>query len=223
MDRVLEPELMTEEENARAYAGADFSEAHQGYVSRFASLFPDTPAQAAALDLGCGPGDVTLRFGRRFSGWEIDAVDGSAAMLDQARLSLDREPDLRRRVHLFQAMLPDVTLAQACYQIVVSTSLLHHLPDPKVLWQTVRRFAAPGAIVFVADLFRPPTPDDAAALIDRYAIGEPDVLRLDFYNSLLAAFTPAEVERQLTDAGLTTLKVQTVSDRHLIVWGRMHD
>jgi ubiquinone/menaquinone biosynthesis C-methylase UbiE len=223
VDRVLEPELMTEEENARAYAGADFSDSHQGYVFRFSELFPDAPPQARMLDLGCGPGDVTLRFARRFPGWEIDAVDGSAAMLDQARSSLHLEPGLSERVHLFHAMLPTVTLPDPDYQVVLSTSLLHHLPGPQVLWETVRRFAAPDAIVFVADLFRPPTPHDASALIDRYAVGEPDVLRQDFYNSLLAAFTPYEVEQQLTDAGLTTLKVETVSDRHLIVWGRMPD
>ena len=221
MDRILEPELMTEEENARAYAGADFAEAHQSYVRLFAEIFPDAPAQSLALDLGCGPGDVTLRFARAYPEWRLHAIDGSAAMLGQAQLALAREPEVASRVALIQGVLPDVTLPRPHYSVLLSTSLLHHLPNPQALWQAIRQYAAPGASIFVADLFRPETPGAAAAMIDRYAAGEPDVLRRDFYHSLLAAFTPIEVADQLTAAGLTALHVRTISDRHLVVWGRL--
>ena len=46
------------------------------------------------------------------------------------------------------------------------------------------------------------------------------MLKEDFYNSLLAAFTPAEVEDQLAAAGLS-LEIETISDRHLLVSGRL--
>ncbi|HKL77338.1 MAG TPA: SAM-dependent methyltransferase, partial [Gammaproteobacteria bacterium] len=50
---------------------------------------------------------------------------------------------------------------------------------------------------------------------------EPEQLRTDFYQSLMAAFTPAEVEWQLAAAGLEGLNVRSVSDRHLLVSGRL--
>lgn len=221
VERVLEPELMTEEEDVCTYAGADFSEAHQAYVRLFAELCSEAPAQARTLDLGCGPGDVTFRFSRSYPGWDIHAVDGSAAMLDQAQRALAAEPTVAARVTLIQGLLPNVTLPPNCYQIILSTSLLHHLPNSQALWQTVLRSAAPGAFVFVADFFRSETPNDAAALVDRYAASEPDALRRSFYDSLRAAFTPDEVTAQLADAGLSSLQVQTISDRHLVVWGRL--
>ena len=41
MKRVLEPELMDDAAQARAYAKADFSEENQGFVDRFREYFPD--------------------------------------------------------------------------------------------------------------------------------------------------------------------------------------
>jgi len=56
--------------------------------------------------------------------------------------------------------------------------------------------------------------------VDTYSGDEPEILRTDFFNSLLAAFTPAEVEAQLAEAGLADLRVEATSDRHLMISGR---
>jgi hypothetical protein len=58
-------------------------------------------------------------------------------------------------------------------------------------------------------------------LVETYSADEPRLLRRDFYNSLLAAFTPVEVRSQLRRAGLRELKVEAVSDRHLLVFGQV--
>ena len=71
----------------------------------------------------------------------------------------------------------------------------------------------------MVDLFRPATQADAEKLVHRYASGEPEVLCRDFYNSLCAAFEPAEVEAQLAAAGLAGMAVDVISDRHLAVHG----
>jgi hypothetical protein len=90
-----------------------------------------------------------------------------------------------------------------------------------VLWQTIRQYAKRGTIVFVPDLRRPSSRVRAREFVRKYSGGEPEVLRRDFYNSLVAAFTRAEVREQLKQAGLNTLKVEIVSDRHLLVFGRV--
>lgn len=219
MQRVLEPELMTEEEQARAYAEADYNEAHQSYVRLFAERFPQTPWEALALDIGCGPCDVTRRFAEAFPGWRFHGVDGSPAMLGEARRALAARPDLAARITLMEAVLPGVALLAGGYDVVLSTSLLHHLREPQVLWQSIRQWAAPGASIFVADLFRPDSDQIAEAMVARYIPNEPPVQQRDFYNSLRAAFTPDEVWEQLAPSHLDVLPVEIVSDRHLIVWG----
>jgi hypothetical protein len=57
--------------------------------------------------------------------------------------------------------------------------------------------------------------------VDQYAPDEPDVLRRDFYNSLCAAFTPGEIADQLDAAGLDGYAVEPVTDRHLVITGRV--
>ena len=50
MQRTLEPELMLDDEQARAYAKADFESAHSQYPKLFAECFPNRPAQALVTD-----------------------------------------------------------------------------------------------------------------------------------------------------------------------------
>jgi SAM-dependent methyltransferase len=221
MKRVVEPELMTEETQARAYAQADFDSAHSFYPRFFAKKFPHRPQRAPVLDLGCGPCDVTLRFAGANPGWKFHAVDGSAAMLKYARVAIARQRGLLRRIKLIRGFIPGAVIPRRSYDVILSNNFLHHLHDPQALWQTVQRYSRRGTIVFVTDLRRPASRAQARAFVHKYSRGEPEVLCRDFFNSLLAAFTPAEVRMQLRHAGLNELKVKVTSDRHLIVFGRV--
>ena len=219
MNRVPEPELMLDDEQARAYAQADFESAHSLYPPLFAETFPNHPAKALVLDLGCGPCDVTIRFARANPGYMFHAVDGSAAMLKYAGERIARDGDLAGRIRLIEGYIPGAPIPAKSYDVILSSSLIHHLPDPHALWTTIRQRSRPGTLVFVVDLFRPASRAQAEALTQKYAVNEPGVLKRDFLNSLLAAFTPEEVRQQLEEAGLSTLRVKPISDRHLIVWG----
>lgn len=218
MKRIVEPEVMSAEDQARAYAQADFETAHSSYPKLFAEKFPRRPGKAFALDLGCGPGDVTMRFAKLNPGYTIHAVDGSAAMLRYARAAVARQK-LSRRIKLVEGSIPGVPIPRRTYGVIFSSSFLHHLHHPQVLWQTVQQFSRRGTVVFVPDLRRPNSKSQARAMVKKYSGGEPEVLQRDFYNSLVAAFTPSEVRRQLRQAGLGGLQVEVVSDRHLLVFG----
>lgn len=222
MDRVLEPELMDEEEQARAYAEADFAAAHQAHVDLFLRSWPaeQGPLRGPILDLGCGPADVTVRLARACPEAEIDGVDGSAAMIRRGRERV-AAAGLADRVTLTEGFLPRDAPPRSSYRVVFSSSLLHHLHSPSVLWDSVRRYGAPGAFVFVVDLMRPESPADVDRLVDTYAAGAPEVLRRDYAASLAAAFTPEEIRAQLRAAGIEGLAVEVVTDRHLIVRGTL--
>ena len=101
-----------------------------------------------------------------------------------------------------------------------ANSLLHHLDDPMVIWDTISRHASKGTPVFIMDLMRPASKDRAEELVHLYAENESPILKKDFYNSLLAAYTTEEVKEQLMRAHVTHLTVEALSDRHLLVWGK---
>jgi SAM-dependent methyltransferase len=220
VQRIPEPELMDEFEQARAYAEADFAEPNERFVGYFATEI-QPPRSGAVLDLGCGPGDIVLRLARRHPGLVVHGLDGSGAMLEFGKAKLQAEPELQSRVRFVQGILPGASLPLPRYDAIVSNSLLHHLHDPRVLWRAVRELGAPGAPVLVMDLYRPPSAGAAQEIVEAYSGEEPEVLKRDFFNSLCAAFEPGEVRSQLDASGLGSLDIRVVSDRHLLVAGRL--
>ena len=218
MKRRPEPELMDSEEQTLAYAEADFNEANSLFAEKFQENFPGLPASGRMADLGCGPGDIAIRMAHALPGWNVTGIDAGENMLNRARERLGEEP-VNHRVSFRLAYLPDPSLPAGAWDAVISNSLLHHLPDAQVLWNSIKTLGAPGSSIQVMDLIRPETESEAGRLVDLYAEGAPDILRDDFYNSLLAAYTCAEVKEQLQKAGLDRLTIKTASDRHWIVSG----
>jgi SAM-dependent methyltransferase len=173
-----------------------------------------------ALDLGCGPGDVTFRVARALPQLAIDGVDGSDAMLALAHEDAARR-GLAARVRFARAVLPHDAPPARDYALVYSSSLLHHLREPAALWQSAKRWGARGATLFVGDLLRPASERQARAIVAREAGGEPAVLQRDFFCSLCAAYTLDEVRVQLASAGLAQFALEAVSDRHWISYGAL--
>ena len=210
---------MSDAGQAEAYANADFAEPHSRAIELLEAEFHHPEIDGPILDLGCGPGDITFRLCRRFPGATITAIDGSAAMIEIANRRKRREKEIGKNITFVEGHIPSVHIPRLAYQLIISTSVLHHLPDPSVLWSTVADYAHSGTRIFVYDLFRPGSKKEAVRLVNQYSGNEPDVLKEDFCNSLLAAFEPTEVEQQLSAAGLRELSARIVSDRHIIVFG----
>jgi 2-polyprenyl-3-methyl-5-hydroxy-6-metoxy-1,4-benzoquinol methylase len=220
MQRIPEAELMDEPGQALAYARADFSEPHNHFVALFRERFADTRPGNSVLDLGCGPGDICRRFARAFPDCRIHAVDASESMLALARAETGAQT-LDGGIDYFLAYLPDARLPLKAYHILISNSLLHHLNDPATLWRSLVKYGQPGSLVFVMDLLRPDSREQAEQLLKNYAANEAEVLQKDFFNSLMAAYRPDEVRLQLKQQGIDQLQIEVVSDRHFIVSGQL--
>jgi 2-polyprenyl-3-methyl-5-hydroxy-6-metoxy-1,4-benzoquinol methylase len=219
MIRVLEPELMVDEGQVLAYARADFAAENQGFVDRFREYFPDF-TDGHVLDLGCGPGDIPIRLARALPSCRVTGVDASPAMIRLAEQAV-MQAGFTERVSFRCERFQDVPGAQHA-DAVMSNSLLHHVPNPLQFWNRLRHLVKPGSPVLVMDLLRPDSPEAAQAIVDRYAADEPDVLRRDFYNSLLAAFTEDEIGAQLAQMNLTRLLIDVPDDRHWVVGGLIY-
>jgi SAM-dependent methyltransferase len=221
MERITEPELMDDPVQALAYTLADFSASHGRRVAIFQALFPNCSPAGSVLDLGCGSGDVLLRFARAFPHARFTGVDGAKPMVDLAQRAIDADPALRSRVQVIEGVLPECRLPPETWQLIMSHSLLHQLHDPMGLWRTIRQVGRSGCAVFVADLRRPASSAEAQRLVEQTSAHEPEILQRDFFNSLCAAFEPEEVRAQLDAAGLTQLSVQLQEPCHLTVHGTL--
>jgi len=222
MERVVEPELMDDPGQARAYSEADFADPHQAVVAHFTERFPDFDScrEARVIDLACGPAEVTSRLARALPHATFLGVDGADAMVELGRERLVRD-GLDDRVSLVRRFLPDPTLRElGPFDAAVCTGALHHFHDPMVLWDTLSDVSTRGTRILVQDLTRPGSIDAAHALVARYAGEEPEILRRDYFHSLCAAFTLDEIREQLERVGFGYFACDAVSDRHVVVSGR---
>lgn len=216
MKRTLEPELMDDEAQVLAYAAADFSHENQGFVDRFRESFPDF-TEGQIFDLGCGPGDIPIRVARALPLCRVTGIDASAPMIRLAEQTV-AQAGLSSRVSFRCERFQDLAGVNQA-DAAISNSLLHHVPNPLQFWNRLRQLVKPGSPVLVMDLLRPESPEAARAIVERYAAHEPAILRRDFYNSLLAAFTEDEIGSQLAQLNFSRLLIDVVDDRHWVVGG----
>jgi SAM-dependent methyltransferase len=203
---------------AEAYAKSDFTEPHEAFVALFRRTFPVFTGGLIA-DLGCGNADPTIRFARAYPQVKLVGFDGSDPMIAFGNAAIE-EAGLSGRIVLEKRILPGHGYPSRSFDGVISNSFLHQLHDPRGLWQTVKELAKQGAPVFIMDLTRPPTEEDAHKLVALHTQeGDPEPMKKDYFNSLCAAFHPEEVRAQLDAYGLSELHVEVVSDRHMVMWG----
>src|SRR5207237_8270804 len=125
MERMLEPELMDDPEQALVYSKADFEEENQGFVDRFQEYYPDL-AQGHVVDLGCGPGDIAIRLARTSPNLRITGVDASGPMIELAEKAVAATglvDGIQFRRERFQ------TCVVGPAEGIVSNDLSQHLPQ----------------------------------------------------------------------------------------------
>lgn len=175
MPRILERELMDNEEQAIAYAQADFSESNQWYVGHLITDFPDCLGHV--IDIGCGPADVLIRLARSKPDVHITAVDGSKAMIKLAQQAV-QAAGFQKRIMPIQGYVPGLMLGEHSYDAILATDALHHLPNPMVLWNEAKRLVKRRGAIYIMDL--PETAEDAARTVESVAAYEAPILKTTF-------------------------------------------
>jgi ubiquinone/menaquinone biosynthesis C-methylase UbiE len=157
-------------------------------------LTRDRPA-GTLVDIGCGPGWLTLQIVRRFAGVEAIGVDASAAMVEKATGNAGRA-GLSGRVRFLEGDAADLPLPDASVDVALSTFSLHHWSDPVRAFSEVHRVLRPGGLFLLLDLRRD-TPRFFfwAARIAQALFVPAAIRRADEPGgSVRASYTPAEIE-----------------------------
>lgn len=211
LQRVLEPEAMETEKDAIEYDGMDFTETNTSFAVRALEL---APASGRILDLGTGTARIPiLMLERDTRDLFIHALDLSKAMLNVARKNIETAR-MNHRVSLEVADAKNPPVQDRSYDMVISNSLAHHIPNPSALFKTVVRTAKPRAGLLIRDLLRPDSVADANYLVEKYAGDVDEYQRKLYRDSLFAALTIPEVTEFLKDAGIMDAEVVQSSDRH---------
>lgn len=188
MRRTPEPEIMLDQKQSESYFKNDRDKPKRLF-NHFHLRMMDPIGKGSIVDLGCGPGDLTLEVSQANPEATIDAIDASPAMLGLVSMA--------SQVTFKQMMITDVN---DTYDRVISSMTLHHFHNPLEFWETVKRIGSKD--VFVFDMIRPMNEADLFSIIDANGPFTDEVFKLDFENSLRASFTAKEITEQLEKVGL---------------------
>ena len=140
-----------------------------------AFLLPHLRPDAVVLDVGCGPGTITVGLARRAG--RVVGLDMSPEMVESARSLATREGVGSAVFEVGSAY--ELPFEGATFDVVYAHQVLQHLGDPVAALREFRRVLRPGGLVAVRD-------SDYATMI--HAPVEPAIERwLDLYHRVHAA------------------------------------
>ena len=114
-----------------------------------AYLLPRLHPGLRVLDVGCGPGTITVELADVVDPGEVIGVDASADVLGMAR----EEAAARSRdnVRFEQASAYSLAFDDDAFDVVHAHQVMHHLADPVAALREMRRVCAPGGTVAVRE------------------------------------------------------------------------
>ncbi len=212
MNRTLEPEVMDTVEDAEDYNAMDFCETDTQFAERAAALLGEARG-GRALDIGTGTAKIPVLFLARRPDITMLAIDMADQMLRLAALNLEAA-GFGKACRLVRMDAKAIDAPPASFDLVMSNSIAHHLPEPLDLFREIARVAGSGGAVLVRDLIRPESPEAAWAIVNSVAPDDTARQKQLFADSLCAALTLDEVREMVSAAGLEGAQVVRTSDRH---------
>jgi ubiquinone/menaquinone biosynthesis C-methylase UbiE len=219
LERILESEVMDSQKEADEYNDMDHSQVNQSFVEDLlafaASLKPPNSdlELGDVLDLGTGTALIPIELCRQHESCRVMAVDLAASMLDLAVYNIEAS-SMTQRITLSQADAKQLGFDDGIFDVVMSNSIVHHIPEPSGCLEQMVRVTSDGGIIFVRDLMRPDDLETLESLVETYAGEETEYSRKMFRDSLQAALSLAEIQQMGSELGFDPGTVQATSDRH---------
>jgi ubiquinone/menaquinone biosynthesis C-methylase UbiE len=210
MQRVTEPEVMDTQEEAIAYDAMDFIEVNTAFAKRAIEL---GSLSGLMLDTGTGTARIPIFICQERPQWQIIGIDLAESMLQVGRKNVE-QAGLQQQITLESVDAKQLPYPDAHFDMVISNSLIHHLPDPLPFLKELKRVLKPNGGILIRDLIRPMNEDIMNGLVDSIGTEYDEHQKMLFRDSLHAAFTLDEVNQLVLDAGLEGAKLYQSSDRH---------
>lgn len=235
--RTLEPEVMDSFDDALEYNSMDHAEVNCAFVGQLLEAAPELAISPTAdegefsfsavggfdfpgagslpevLDLGTGTALIPIELCRRAKYCRVVAVDLAVSMLEIARYNLESS-GVQERIRLDLVDAKQLKFSDGHFAVVMSNSIVHHIPEPLDVLREAVRVAAPGGLILFRDLVRPRDETELNELVNTYAGSASEYQRALFAASFRAALTLDEIRDLVGSLGCNPDDVRLSSDRH---------
>ena len=220
LDRILETEVMDTPEEALDYDAMDHGAVNRVFVDDLLAAIQGSGVRSQEsapfldiLDLGTGTALIPIDLCKTYAHCRVMACDAAVHMLDQARYNL-AAVDFGARIELRQVDAKALPFRETLFDVVMSNSIVHHIPEPLAVLREAVRVTRPGGLLFFRDLVRPETEEQLKHLVATYAANCNDHQRQMFSDSLHAALSLEEIRGLVASLGFPHDSVRQTSDRH---------
>jgi ubiquinone/menaquinone biosynthesis C-methylase UbiE len=210
MDRILEPEVMDTWLETTAYDAMDFVAVNTAFATDAIEL---DPYAIKILDIGTGTARIPILMCQQRPQYLITAVDLAQSMSIVGQRNVD-EAGLNQRIRLELVDAKRMPYPDLEFDMLISNSLVHHLPNPLSFFQEIKRLIRPGGAMLIRDLIRPTSDAIVDQLVAKFGGEYDDHQQQLFRDSLKAALTLTEVQALIDRVGLTQVKLVQSSDLH---------
>ncbi|AFZ47797.1 Methyltransferase type 11 [Cyanobacterium stanieri PCC 7202] len=210
IDRILEPEVMDSEEEALEYDSMDFREVNQDFALGASQL---ASSNSLILDLGTGTARIPILLSDLLPECHIRAIDLAPSMLTIAQKNVDLA-NKKEQIKLELADSKNLNFADNSFDLVISNSLVHHIPQPIHLFREIDRVVKPEGKVFIRDLLRPSSRQQIIDLVAQANLDYSPRQKQLFEDSLHAALTIDEVKMMIDELEWHQVEIYQSSPRH---------
>jgi ubiquinone/menaquinone biosynthesis C-methylase UbiE len=226
LPRTLEPEVMDTAQEAVDYDAMNHSEVNRVFVDDLLAAaaraedgvrFYDK-GSPHVLDVGTGTAQIPIELCRRSAICHVTGVDLAGEMLKLGRRNIERA-GLINRARLERADAKNLAYPDGTYDVVMSNSIVHHIPEPLRVLAQMLRLIRPGGLLFVRDLLRPPDAETVEQIVQTYAGEENPHQQKMFRESLHAALTLEEIRGLLSKLNVPPSWAEQTTDRHWTISG----
>lgn len=148
MQRVLEPEVMDTWKEAIEYDAMDFTEVNTAFAQRAIELGCKS---GLVLDAGTGTARIPILICQQCPQLQVIGIDLAQNMLLIGSKNV-LQAGLEKQITLELVDSKDLPYPDGQFEMVISNSLVHHLPDPLPFFLEIKRVLQPDGAILIRDL-----------------------------------------------------------------------